>query len=273
MTTHPTYPGRDYLATSARGGHFRVDILARATWQALDALAGRLDAIEARPQAEDLGAPCDDCGEADIVHPLDVDHAEDWQPQHTYCAPTRSELCPLGMENCGQPSCEAAAATAYPEPTPAQVETGRDLAGMAEADGAVSDGADVPAMIARALADAYWQGHAAGREYGGPIGPHIMSDGLPDWMADDLIPCAACPPEFAQEHDDNGHDDDDGHHAGHAFEPMPVHPFTVTFYVAAPGAKDEVHETFARVLDYSTANDALREGLDAAGCYLLGNDA
>lgn len=56
------------------------------------------------------------------------------------------------------------------EPTEEDYETGRALAGMAEADGAVSDGADVPWMIAheivKARAEGYDAGYAAGHADG-----------------------------------------------------------------------------------------------------------
>ncbi len=48
------------------------------------------------------------------------------------------------------------------EPTEEDYETGRALAGMAEADGAVSDGADVGWMIAQEIAKARFEGYHAG---------------------------------------------------------------------------------------------------------------
>lgn len=244
-----SYPGRDALRIMAaqvdaepeRSGRAYI---ARSLLAALDAhghdleaLARRLDALEAQA---DTGAPCADCGERPGEHgatPL-LDIAP-----HAYRAPE--------------------APTAYPEPTPAQVETGRDLAGMAEADGAVSDGADVPWMIARELADAYWKGHAAGRNYGGPT-PQA-APALPDWVTE-TTPCAACPEDIKHEHDDNGWTDDDGDHRGHAFEAEPVHAIAVTFYVAAPQDldADTIRAMFGSVLDHSTAREALAAGLDGA---------
>lgn len=47
------------------------------------------------------------------------------------------------------------------EPTEQDYETGRALAEMAEADGAVSDGADIPWMIAHEIAKARAEGAAA----------------------------------------------------------------------------------------------------------------
>lgn len=79
-----TYPGRDYLAPAAEGGRHRVDSLAAATLAALDHLAQRLDALAA---VELDGAPCIACGLPEDAHLIDPDHAEDWQPQHTYEQP------------------------------------------------------------------------------------------------------------------------------------------------------------------------------------------
>lgn len=104
-----------------------------------------------------------------------------------------------------------------------------------------------------------------------PTGPRPV----PSWV-EEATPCAACPPEYAQEHDDNGHEDADGaRHPGHAFEPMPVHAVRVTFYVAAWPAPDgaaDVVEAFERVLEHSTAREALADGMDGAGAILLGAD-
>lgn len=104
-----------------------------------------------------------------------------------------------------------------------------------------------------------------------PTGPRPV----PSWV-EEATPCAACPPEYAQEHDDNGHEDADGaRHPGHAFEPMPVHAVRVTFYVAAWPAPDgaaDVVEAFERVLEHSTASEALADGMDGAGAILLGAD-
>lgn len=248
-----SYPGRDALRIMAaqvdaepeRSGRAYI---ARSLLAALDAhghdleaLARRLDALEAQA---DTGAPCADCGERPGEHgatPL-LDIAP-----HAYRAPE--------------------APTAYPEPTPAQVETGRDLAGMAEADGAVSDGADVPWMIARELADAYWKGHAAGRNYGGPT-PQA-APALPAWVTE-TTPCAACPEDIKHEHDDNGWTDDDGDHPGHVYQAERVHRLAVRFYVSTGADLDG--EDLAEMLEHAldVARNRMAEAIDHR-CTIIGS--
>lgn len=102
------YPGRDALRIHA--AHAREDAragravrVARATLAALDAQAhdvadlfARVDALDRQiAPDDDLGPPCAECGEPDIAHPVDLDRAEDWQPQHRYretSTPARSVL-------------------------------------------------------------------------------------------------------------------------------------------------------------------------------------
>jgi hypothetical protein len=266
-----SYPGRDALSVMAaqvnsdEAERRARAYLARSIRAALDTHAHDLDALARRLDVHDqqiaalqadviehidqAGAPCAACGEPDAAHLLDPDNAEDWQPQHRYIAPD------LDQADAG--------------PTGADIETGRDLAGMAEADGAISDGADVPHLIAQALAAARAEGYAAGRNYGGPTPQHAPA--LPAWVTEST-PCAACPEDIKHEHDDNGYEDDDGPHAGHAFEPEPVRAFTLTVYVAAPARldADDVAEFTQHALEYSTAREAIVEALAPTGCTLLG---
>lgn len=166
-----SYPGRDALrisAAKARENANGADV-ARAALAALDAqahdlaaLVARLDAIEApaaiiRPALSQMlteadepdGPPCAACGLPDS-------------------APAPSARCPFEAfhEDGGPPPVDrvALADTIHGEPTGADFETGRDLARMAEADGAISDGADVPYLIAQALAAARADGYRRGIE-------------------------------------------------------------------------------------------------------------
>ncbi len=89
----------------------------------------------------------------------------------TSMTPTPSGRCPFEPFHDDPAEDEPAEFLPYVEarrieqsPTGADDETGRDLARMAEVDGAVSDGADVPYLIAMALAAARADGYRQGVE-------------------------------------------------------------------------------------------------------------
>lgn len=244
-----SYPGRDALGIMAAQVDSTPDrstraYLARSVRAALDAqahdlaaLARRLDELD-DPLAAN-GPPCAACGEPDAAHLLNPDNAEDWQPQHRYIAPDPD--VPAGWPVVALPQ-------DYPD---ANTLATCGTCGRSWDDDIITS--MTPAPGARC-----------------PFEPFHVEDApapaLPAWVIEST-PCAACPEDLKQEHDDNGWEDDDGDHPGHAFEAEPVHALTVTFYVAAPPAldADEVTHLFAAVLDNSTARDALAAGLDGAG--------
>lgn len=124
---------------------------------------------------------CAACGEPDGAHVLDLDHAEDWQPQHRYIAPEPTDDEPA-------PHLDPVPVV-HPSPTPEQYDQAAELAQLVEEHGAEGDDARDPREdIARALAAAYWTGHRRGQD----DDPDALAlDQLAGWLRNEEWPGAS----------------------------------------------------------------------------------
>lgn len=246
-----SYPGRDALGIMAAQVDSTPDrstraYLARSVRAALDAqahdlaaLARRLDELD-DPLAAN-GPPCAACGEPDAAHLLNPDNAEDWQPQHRYIAPDSD--VPAGWPVVALPQ-------DYPD---ANTLATCGACGRSWDDDIITS--MTPAPGGRCPFELFHVEDAP-------------APALPAWVIEST-PCAACPEDLKQEHDDNGWTDDDGDHRGHTYSPEPVHRLAVTFYVAAPEALDaaDVAEMLQNALD--VARGPIVDAL-AVECTLIG---